>query len=135
MILIFTLDDNNGTQLLGKRQSKDRVVADKIAHHAGDKLYIKEKTVRFFSGITLPENTHFITNFEEAPHDAYIFAEEVVSDALMHAAEKIYVFRWNRNYPSMVQDRINLDGWVCNILEEFPGHSHEKITMEVYTHA
>lgn len=134
MILIFTLDDHNGANLAGKRQSKDRVVANKIVELANNHLYILEKTASFFKNNDMSNVTCTIfSDLWRLPNDAVFFSEEVVPQELMEQAEKIYVFRWNRQYPSLTKDRVNLDAFHKTVIDEFPGHSHEKITLEEYT--
>lgn len=137
MILIFTLDDNNGTRMVGKRQSKDRTVADKIIEFANGKpIYMSVKSVSFFKDLTfLDKETKFIMvdDFNNLPDDAICFAEEVVSDEILNKSEKLVVYRWNRIYPSLSQDRLNLNGYTKTIIEEFTGYSHDKITVEIYT--
>lgn len=133
MILIFTLDDQNGTNLAGKRQSRDRVVGEKIIELANGHLHILEKTASFFKNNDMSNIPCTIfSDLWQLPDDAVFFTESVVPKELMERAEKIYVFRWNRQYPSMVQDRVMLETFNKTIVEEFPGYSHEKITLEVY---
>lgn len=133
MVIIFTLDDDNGTQLAGKRQSHDRVVGNKIITLAGEHLHILQGSTSFFKNNDMTDVTCAIcSDMWSIPNDAVFFAEEVVPAEIMEAAEKIYVFRWNRRYPSMVKDRVNLDGYIKTVIDEFPGYSHEKITLEVY---
>lgn len=133
MILIFTLDNQNGTNLAGKRQSRDRVVGEKIIELANGRLHILEKTVSFFKNNDMSNTACTVfSDLWRLPNDAVFFAEEVVPQELMEQAEKIYVFRWNRQYPSMAKDRVTLETFNKAIVEEFPGYSHEKITLEVY---
>ena len=134
MILIFTLDDDNGTNLAGKRQSRDRVVGEKIITLADNNLYILQKTASFFKNNDMSDVPCAIwSDLWQLPKQAVFFAEAPVPTEIMEQAEKIYVFRWNRRYPSLEQDRVNLDGYNKTIIAEFPGHSHDKITLEVYT--
>lgn len=134
MILIFTLDDKNGTSIGGKRQSKDRVVADKIIELSNNQpICMKAKSTTFFNDASYMCKIRTIDSFDELHEDSIFFAEEVVQASVMEAAEKIIVFRWNRNYPSLVTDRVSLDGYNKEIADEFKGYSHDKITMEVYT--
>jgi hypothetical protein len=133
MILIFTLDDQNGTNLTGKRQSRDRIVGEKIIALAKGHLHILEKTTSFFKHNDMSDVPCVIfSDLWHLPNDAVFFAEEVVPQELMEQAEKIYVFRWNRQYPSLTKDRVNLELFNKTIIEEFPGYSHEKITLEEY---
>lgn len=134
MVLVFTLDDDNGTRLANRRQSSDRVVGEKIAAMAGEHLHMMQSSISFFKNNDMTGVPYTIcSDIWNLPHNAVFFAEEVLPCEIMNAAEKIYVFRWNRRYPSLVQDRINLNGYTKTILEEFPGHSHQNITLEVYT--
>ncbi len=134
MILIFTLDDDNGTQLAGKRQSRDRIVGDKIIALANNNLHILQKTASFFKNNDMSNVPCTVwSDLWHLPENAVFFAEDVLPEEIMNAAEKIYVFRWNRRYPSLTKDRVNLDGYSKTVVEEFPGHSHEKITLEVHT--
>lgn len=132
MILIFTLDDMNATNLMGKRQSRDQALADKILAITENKLYLKEQSLSFFNQCNSSHPLHVISEFTEAPADAYIFAEEPVSPELMDAADKIYVFRWNRIYPSLVKDRVNLQNYRYDVVCDLHGTTHHKITWEVY---
>ncbi|MBQ8806289.1 MAG: hypothetical protein IJZ68_07550 [Bacteroidaceae bacterium] len=134
MILIFTLDDDNGTQLAGKRQSRDRVVGDKIIALANGNLHMLQKTTSFFKNNDMTDVPCTVfSDMWRIPENAVFFTEDVLPAEIMESAEKIYVFRWNRRYPSLVKDRVNLDGYTKTVIEEFPGHSHDKITLEVYT--
>ena len=42
------------------------------------------------------------------------------------------VYRWNRRYPADVFLDVDLSGWRRVSCWEFPGHSHERISKEVY---
>ena len=64
----------------------------------------------------------------------YCFVENV---GILEAAEKVeevIIFRWNRKYPGdFYPDMLPWEhGFVCSHSEEFQGHSHDKITMEVW---
>ena len=133
MILIFTLDDNNGTNLAGKRQSKDRIVGDKIIALANDHLHILDKTVSFFKNNNMSNVKYtVISDVRQLPQDAVFFSEEVLPKDILMSADKIYVFRWNQQYPSLLKDRLDLSGYNQSTLETFPGYSHNNITLEVY---
>ena len=51
--------------------------------------------------------------------------------------EKIILFKWNRNYPGdfFFDIDVTSNHWILQESKDFPGSSHEKITMEVYRHA
>ena len=132
MNIIYTLDEQNGTNLLGKRQSKDSVLADEILSMAKGLLYIKGTSLSFFDGKAVKGLATIVEDFDQVPNDAFIFTEEVLPQSIMDKADNIYVFRWNRRYPSMIQDRVNLDGYKYETTRHFQGNSHDKITLEVY---
>ena len=135
MLFIFTLDDNNGTKFVNKRQSSDRIVANKILELANGKpIYMKTKSISFFKDSSFPvkeSNFSIVDNFYNLPNDAICFAEEVVPAEILSKSE-IIVYRWNRSYPSLINDRLNLNNYTKEIVDEFSGYSHEKITVEIY---
>ena len=49
--------------------------------------------------------------------------------------EGLVLYRWNRRYPAdaWLDVRPGPPGWTLARREEFSGHSHERITKEVYT--
>ena len=63
--------------------------------------------------------------------DANETREWVLNDRIADKIEKIVLFRWNRHYPA--DAHFQFPGkWALTAREDFPGSSHEKITMEVY---
>ena len=134
MILIFTLDDNNATQFCGKRQSTDSEVATHILDFANNApIYMKEKSKSFFNtAIRSCSQFVFVDNFNDVPEDAVCFIEEVVSDEILNKVDLMLVYRWNRVYPSVVKDRLNLDDYTKHFIESFKGSSHNQITTELY---
>ena len=127
--IILTLDDKNAVSFAGKRQSKDAAVSQRICDIMGEApLYMREKSVSFFNDVR--PNIQPIENIEPC---GVAFLEEVPSADIISNTDRIIVFRWNRNYPSLVTERVNLDGWTKTVAEEFSGTSHNNITLEVYT--
>ena len=64
-----------------------------------------------------------------------VFVEDRALAPFAERLEQLVVFRWNRVYPG---DRyLDLDlakgPWRKTEEQDFPGKSHERITMEVYT--
>ena len=134
MKLIFTMDNNNAVRFCGKRQSKDRAVADKILDLTNGNLYVEPSTAGFFLHTKSVATFHVVDSIKDVPDDAYFFVEHPLLPSELFAAEEIHVFRWNRQYPSTKADRINIPG-LPHVTEEFPGYSHKKITWEVYADA
>ena len=83
------------------------------------------------------------TKEEPAPYgsdrwDLFFWCNCLVEDVSVATYEKwveqIILFKWNRVYP---QDRafdidLTQNRWKLQSTEDFPGHSHENVTMEVY---
>ena len=70
---------------------------------------------------------------EAVPGD-YCLVEDVSVATYEKWVEQIILFKWNRVYP---QDRafdidLTQNRWKLQSTEDFPGHSHENVTMEVY---
>lgn len=135
MILIVCLDDRDGMLFGGKRLSRDRTVCEKIlAVTAGSKLWMSGYSAKLFAeyAADILVDELFL---ERAQHGEFCFLED--RDILPYAdkVEQIILFRWNRHYPADKRFSLDLTAtpWKQVRIEEFPGNSHEKITMEVYT--
>ena len=70
----------------------------------------------------------------QVPRDGWYFLELSDPEPLVQNADRLAVFHWNRDYPS--DKRFPLEHVQKTALllfrEEFPGSSHEAITLEVY---
>lgn len=130
MILIVCLDDQNGMAFNHRRQSRDRVLIDRIESLAvGGKLWMAPYSQKLFTSENIVASTDYLS---EAGVGDYCFAELDDVKPYEEQIQKAIVFRWNRHYPSDLKFGINLSNWRLVASEEFPGSSHEKITMEVY---
>ena len=134
MKIILTLDDNNGMMFNKRRQSQDVVVRKKIAEITdGKKLWLCDYSRRQFQDMEL--DFHVDEEFlGKAGEGEYCFVE---NRGILEAAEKveeIVIFRWNRRYPGDFHlDMLPQEHeFICISSEEFQGHSHDKITMEVW---
>lgn len=134
MKIILTLDDGNGMMFNRRRQSRDIAVREKI----------KEITV----GAGLWMNSYSQEQFQDMETDVYVdedflrkaeegeycFVENMGICGAADRVEEMILFKWNRKYPC----DLRLDflpwnhGFTCVETEEFQGHSHDKITMEVW---
>ena len=72
---------------------------------------------------------------EQAGKGDYVFVEDRPLAPWAEKVEKLVVFRWNRVYPGDQYFDLDLaEGqWHKTETRDFPGKSHERITMEVYT--
>ena len=135
MILILPLDDENGRLFNKRRQSRDKVLNEYLLNLAGeDGLYMTSFSEKIF-----PEgsNIHILSKDElfggTDRTGKYFFSEDGPVRELIEAGvvEMILVCRWNHRYPHDVVLDIPLPG-NPEILAEFEGFSHEKITVEQY---
>lgn len=134
MKIILALDDDNGMMFNHRRQSQDIALREKIAEMTeGNKLWLNSYSERQFRDmeIDLCADDDFL---DKAGDEEYCFVENVGISPIMEKVEEFILFRWNRRYPSDFQlDILPQDiGFRCIRSEEFPGHSHDKITMEVW---
>lgn len=138
MNLIVAIDDNNGMMFNKRRQSQDRVLRDRIRKLcANSRLWVNHYTEKQF---LQDENgtAHIDVDdafLSEAAPGEYCFAENVSVAPYEKYIEQIILFKWNRKYPGDFHFDIDLANgtWKLVSVEDFPGSSHEKITMEVYT--
>lgn len=69
---------------------------------------------------------------EEAGEEEYCFVENVPIQEYKDEIQTVVLYRWNRKYPADIRFAIDLSRWKMVECVEFSGHSHEKITKEVY---
>jgi len=134
MILILCVDDEMGMAFNGRRQSRDRAVSRDIAViAAGRPVLMRERSLKLFEGecvqFRVAEDGLALAGAEEL-----CFVEFEPVELLAEHAEKIILYRWNRRYPADLYCTIPFEKWVREETTEFPGHSHELITREVYVH-
>ena len=134
MTLIICADDRGGMAFNRRRQSQDRIVREHIlADAAGGRLWMSPYSARQFG----PEQAEHISADEDfldkAGEGDACFVEHSDPAAALDRADRLIVYRWNRTYPFDLAVTLPPEGWTLAGTEEFPGHSHEKITKEVYT--
>ncbi len=132
MNIIVCIDKNNGMLFLGKRQSQDRVLREKIFEITnGAQLLMNSYSAKQF------ENFENIVVDEDFLNDAnqgdFCFVEDKELSA--ENVESFYIFNWNRKYPADLFFTVDLkaEGFKKIKKEEFQGNSHDKITLEVYS--
>lgn len=135
MIVITCIDDNGGTIFNHRRQSQDRILRAKIVELVGStRLWMNQYSAAQFEDCNLPNCTVDEDFLQRANPGEYCFVEGTPLMPVSEKLEKVILFRWNRTYPS--DQKLDLvlteDGWVQEVVADFEGYSHEKITMEVY---
>ncbi len=127
MILIVCLDDKNGMSFGGRRQSRDRVLTERIKSMAADKrLFMSEYSAKLYGGGVIA-----CDNFTEMAKEGDLcFIENTLPPN--GDIEKIIIYKWNRDYPADLYFTLDLDEFIQTSEYEFEGSSHEKITELVY---
>ena len=136
MVAIVCLDDKNGMCFNGRRQSRDVCLRSCVMDLAkGKRLWMSPYSAEQFAeaeGGQICVSTSFL---EEAGPGDYAFVEDRALAPFAEKLEKLVVFRWNRVYPG--DQYLDLDltkgPWRKTEERDFPGKSHERITMEVST--
>ncbi len=136
MILIAAVDDAGGMMFNRRRQSQDRILREKILSlTGGGVLWMNAYTAGQF-----PEGAPVQVDeacLDRAGAGEYCLIENLSAKSHGGEIEKLILFHWNRRYPGdfFFDIDVTAPGWALLETEEFPGSSHEKITMEVYAHA
>lgn len=132
MHLIVCVDDRYGISFCGKRLSSDRQVVRSILQLTADKyLWVSP-----YSAALFPEGSVLIDEdfTGKARPEDYCFLETAPLPGDCSKFQSVILYRWNRHYPSTVKFPVTLlDTMTLQESVEFPGSSHEKITMERYS--
>ena len=132
MKLILFLDEEGGMLFNRRRQSQDRCAREYILEKAaGSRLWMNPYSAKQFgegAPILISESPQ-----REAEDEDYVLIENL--PVTLEGAREVILILWNRLYPSDVsfdKRRLAAQGFSLIESEEFAGHSHEKITVEIY---
>ena len=129
MILIVCIDKKYGMMFNGRRQSRDRVLTERILQITqGKPLYVSPYSASLFPA----ERTLPLSQRAQAQADAYYFAEDL---PLPEEIDGAILFHWNRNYPAdrfFSPELLEKNALSKTSQEEFVGSSHDAVTMEIY---
>lgn len=127
MILIVCVDNKNGMMFNNRRQSRDRILIERIKSiTAGKKLWMNAYSAPLFDGgICIDEDFQ-----NKAAEGEFCFTEN--EKPLADKIERIILYKWNRDYPADMYFDLDLSGWRLIASKDFKGYSHEKITEEIY---
>ena len=131
MILMICLDQRGGISFNHRRQSKDRLLRQRLLELTGGKaLWMNAYSARQFEEDA--PNIRVADNFAAlAAEGEFCFAESPESLELLPKAEELIVFRWDKVYPTDCRFSPETFGHLAE-REEFEGHSHACITLERY---
>lgn len=129
------VDDQMGMLFNRRRQSRDRRLVERILEMtSGGILWVNHYTAPLFADTDCFQVQVDDAFLEKAGAGEYCFAENVDVAVWEEKIERIVMYRWNRTYPADIRFPIPLQekGWRLIQSRDFPGHSHERITEEVY---
>ncbi len=131
MHLIFCVDERGGRLFMKRRQSQDRVLRERVLSlAAGHTLWMNAYSAKQFTegGAFTVDDSYL----QKAGVGDYCFVEN--GDFDLNNCEGIVLYNWNRHYPSDVKWDADLasKGFVLASQTEFAGHSHEKITEQIF---
>lgn len=130
MIVITVIEDRGGMMFNHRRLSRDRALTEKIKNLVGNHtLWIDA-----YSGPLFPD-AHVDENFlQKAGEDDFCFVEDRSLIPYKDRINTLYLFSWNRRYPADLFFDLPLAEYEMVSQEDFPGYSHEKITLQKYVH-
>ena len=133
MNIILCIDNANGMLFHHRRQSQDKVLREQILQSAAShKLWMNSYSKKQFiegSQECIIVDEKFLL---KAGSDDYCFVEDVDISPYIQNIKKVILFKWNRCYPADTFFPLDLSKWTLQGIEDFVGHSHEKITKEIY---
>ena len=132
MLVAWCVDNNNGLMFNNRRISRDKSVYDDFVSTAYNKIYAQKYSKGILGSY---ESVIFADNpFDVAGTNDSVFIESLSIKPYISEIDKIYVYRWNRDYPSDLKidiDPLSLGFRLAEVVE-FPGNSHDKISKEIY---
>lgn len=124
MIVFACIDDKLGMMFNNRRQSRDTAIIEKINElSCGQPVFSSEYTQKLLNNGNICDD---FSNF-----DGFAFIE-APDDLIENKIDKLYLFRWNKHYPSDKTFNIDLSNFSLISTDDFFGNSHEKITLETY---
>lgn len=131
MYAIVCTDENQGMLFNHRRQSQDRILREYLCKlTAGHPFFMNSysaKQFEDFSPIQVSEDF-----LQKAGDDDFCFVEDQKLSPYASRIGALVLCRWNREYPADFHLDLDYSAWTLIYSEEFPGSSHEKITVEVY---
>ena len=131
MKLIFTIDEKNGMLFLGKRQSQDKALRQKIYDMTKDyKLWMS-----VYSKGQFEDYDNIVVDDDymaKARPEDFCFVEDKLFS--LEDVDMVVLCNWNRRYQSTVRFDVDLgkEGFVKINSEDIVGKSHDCITIETY---
>lgn len=130
MKVFICVDNDNGMLFNNRRQSRDLKVVEKAMEISQSNLLITEFSSKLFGEFNIVVNNDML---DMATEQEFCFVENKDISPYIYKIDKIYIFKWNRRYPSdFIFDCSMLNDFQMIHTEDFEGNSHEKITLEIW---
>ncbi len=127
--LIVCISNNNGMMFNNRRQSRDRLLLEKLCTDCqNERIIIHEYSKKMFEGLPVEVTT------EVCVDDATSFVEDPALIPCEAIFDKIIVVRWNRDYPADKFFNVDMSAYECVSREDFIGKSHDEILIETYVY-
>lgn len=131
MNVIVCIDNRMGMLFNHRRQSQDRILREYLLNlTAGRPLLMNAYSRQQFEDrdhLTVRED--FLS---QARQEDYCFVENQPLTPWEEKISQLIVCKWNRDYPGDQFLDLDLARWHLKSSRDFPGSSHENITVEVY---
>ena len=131
MHLILCVDTRSGLSFAGRRLSSDSVLTGRILKMTeNSRLWIAPYSEKLF----LDQTVHVAPDYlQKAAQGDYCFLEQNIHMVPRDRVESVTLCCWNRSYPATEKfPREWLGDMRLVHTEEFPGTSHDTITLERY---
>ena len=134
MTVFVCTDERGGMLFMKRRLSKDRVLTADLVDSVGDGiLYISEFSESLFTDSDISVMS-VPCPLDSAGEGDYVFIETEMLKNHVDKIKTLVIYNWNRKYPfdfSLDISPLSL-GFELAETHEFKGHSHDKITKEIY---
>lgn len=131
MNIIVCIDDGGGILFNKRRQSSDKALIRRVLEQSvNSRLLMNEYSAKLFEGENVLVDNFFLSNAKEGD---FCFVENGDVTDYLNKIKKVYLYRWNRKYPS--DFKFNMDiikDFKLISTENFVGNSHPEITEEIY---
>lgn len=135
MNICVCVDDSMGMSFFGKRQSKDKLLTERLLSHTEyERILVRPYSLPLFTDLSDARVTVTEDFSEAGDKDLCFFELEHVTE-FADKTNRIILYRWNRKYPSdkkfpfLPRDK----GFTLESSVDFAGNSHDKITEEIWT--
>lgn len=137
MTLVLTVDERGGIAFGNKRQSRDKALTKDIFNlKKGARILAREYSRLIFDEARpIPYEPIFTSDpVKEAKSGDVVLLELEASRDTIEEAEEIFIYSWNRHYPSTAKLDMELikEKFLLAEQVDFEGNSHENLTRFHY---